>query len=231
MKLFKLLKIKQIEKILGVKIKNKNIWLEAVVHGSWLFLHPQIKLPSNERIEFLGDSVLQTITSLYLYRNFPNLSEGEMSLVRAALVNRERLGKIAEKLGIEKFLLIGKNFDEKGKLTVLGNSLEAIIGAIFLDCGWEITKNFVEKNILTDVKKIIKEKSYKDPKTILQEIFQTKYKKLPVYKLVEVSGPPHKQKFKVEIYLDNKKISEGEGDSKQKAEFEAAQKVIKDYLR
>ncbi len=223
----KLVKIKEIEKILGAKIKNKNIWLEAVTHKSWLFLNPETKLSHNERLEFLGDSVIQTIVSWYLYRNFPEFSEGDLSLVRASLINRQRLGEIAEKIGLEKILLIGKVLDRKGKRTVLGNSLEAIIGAIFLDLGFEKAKEFVEKNILIEAEKIIKEKSYKDPKSFLQEIFQAKYGKLPIYKLVEITGPPHKRKFKVEVYLDDKKIGEGKGDSKQKAEFDAAFKILK----
>lgn len=223
----KLLKVKEIEKILGLKIKNKNIWLEATVHKSWLFLNPEAKLNHNERLEFLGDSVLQTITSWYLYRNFPELSEGELSLVRAKIVNRERLGRIGEDLGLEKILLIGKVLDKKGRRTVLGNSLEAIIGAIFLDLGFEKTKEFVEKNILIGAEEIIKERKYKDPKSFLQEILQEKYKKLPIYKVSEISGPAHKRKFRVEVYLDDKKIGEGSGDSKQKAEFDAAFKAIR----
>ncbi len=225
--IFKLPNLKEIEKILGTKIKNKNIWLEAITHKSWLFLNPEIKLSHNERLEFLGDSVIQTITSWYLYRNFPKLSEGELSLVRASLVNRQRLGEIAEKMGLEKALLIGKVLDRKGKKTILGNSLEAIVGALFLDLGFEKAKEFVEKNILIGAEKIVQERSYKDPKSFLQEIFQAKYGKLPVYKLVEVSGPPHQRKFKVEVYLDDKKIGEGRGDSKQNAEFEAALVILK----
>lgn len=223
----RLLKKREIENILGIKIKNKNIWLEAIVHKSWLYLNPEMKLNHNERLEFLGDSVLQTITSWYLYRNFPQLSEGELSLVRASLVNRQRLGEIAEKIGLERILLIGKVLDIKGKRTVLGNSLEAVIGAIFLDSGFEKAKEFVEKNILIEAEKIVKERSYKDPKSFLQELFQAKYGKLPIYRLAEVSGPPHRRKFKVEVYLDDKKIGEGEGDSKKKAEFAAALTILK----
>ncbi len=222
----KLLPVKEIEKIFKIKIKNKNLWLEAITHKSWLYFHPEYKLPDNERLEFLGDSVLQTITSWYLYRNFPKLSEGEMSLARAALVNRERLGKIGKSLGLEKIILMGKNLDERGKKTILGNSLEALIGALFLDQGLEVTKNFVEAEILKEAYQIVKEKAYKDPKTILQEWFQMKYGKTPIYRVVEVSGQPHQQKFKVEVYLEDQKIGEGEGESKQKAEFDAAQKII-----
>jgi len=224
--LSKLLKQKEIEKILGIKIKNKNIWLTALTHKSWLFFHPEVKLEDNERLEFLGDSVLQTITSWYLYLKFPKMSEGEMSLVRASLVNRDRLGEIAKKMNIDKILLFGKNFNDKGLKTVLGNSLEAIIGAIFLDLGFDKTKEFVEKNILKDVDEIVKQKKYKDPKSLLQEIFQKEYGELPEYKLIEISGPPHQRNFKVALYLKEKKLTEAEGTSKKEAEINAAIKAL-----
>jgi ribonuclease-3 len=227
-KTLELLKIKEIEKILKIKVKDKNLWLEAITHKSWLFFHPQYKdLVDNERLEFLGDSVIQTVTSSFIYKNFHYFEEGEMSLIRANLVNRERLADIAENLKIEKFLLITHNIDHKGKRTILGNSLEAIIGAIFLDNGFEIAEKFIQENILRDAIKIVKQKNHKDPKTILQEFFQKKYNQIPEYKLIEVSGPPHHQKFKIALYFKGEKIAEGEGDSKQKAEFDAALKVIK----
>jgi ribonuclease-3 len=227
--IYKLLNKKEIEKNLQIKIKNKNIWLTAITHKSWLFFHPEFKLPHNERLEFLGDSVLQLITSWYLFVNFPHLGEGELSLIRAHLVNRQRLSEIAQKLKIERFLLIGKNFDEKGFKTILGNSLEAIIGAIFLDLGLEKAKEFIEKNILTETEEIVKKKKYKDPKTLLQEILQKESKTLPEYKILEISGPPHKRHFKVGLYLNNKKIAEGEGSSKKEAEIAAALKVLEKY--
>jgi len=227
--IYKLLNKKEIEKKLQIKIKNKNIWLTAITHKSWLFFYPEFKLPHNERLEFLGDSVLQLITSWYLFVNFPHLGEGELSLIRAHLVNRQRLSEIAQKLKIERFLLIGKNFDEKGFKTILGNSLEAIIGAIFLDLGLEKAKEFIEKNILTETEEIVKKKKYKDPKTLLQEILQKESKTLPEYKILEISGPPHKRHFKVGLYLNNKKIAEGEGSSKKEAEIAAALKVLEKY--
>jgi len=222
---------KQIEKILKIKIKDKNIWLQALIHKSWTFFYKEYRNFHNERLEFLGDSVLQTITSLYLFKNFPYLGEGEMSLIRASLVNRDRLGEIAKKLNLEKILLFAKNFDEKGLKTVLGDSLEAIIGAIFLDLGFEEATNFVEREILKEAKEIINLKSYKDPKTVLQEIFQKKYGTLPAYRILDISGKEHKKKFKVGIYFNNKKISEGEGSSKKEAEFKAALEIINKKLK
>lgn len=216
----------KVKKILKIKIKDKNLWQIALTHKSWLFYHPETKMQDNERLEFLGDAILSAITSLYLFKKFTYLKEGEMTLIRSRLVSRERLGEIGEKIGLEKIILMGKIEDKKGKKTVLGNTLEAIIGAIFLDLGWDETKKFVEEIVLKPAEKIIKEKSYKDPKSYLQEILLQKYHKLPAYKLVEVIGPSHKQRFKVEVYLDNQKIGEGEGTSKQEAEINAAKKIL-----
>lgn len=223
-----LLKVKEIEKYLKIKIKNKALWLEAITHKSWLFFHPEYKdFVDNERLEFLGDSVIQTITSAFIYKNYHQFEEGEMSLIRSNLVNRDRLADIAEKLKIEKFILMTHHIDHKGKRTILGNALEAIVGAIFLDNNFEIAQKFIEENILKDAIKIINQKTHKDPKTIIQEIFQKKYNKIPEYKLIEIIGPAHKQKFKVAIYFNEEKIAEGKGDSKQKAEFQAAKKILK----
>jgi len=227
--IYKLLNKKKIEKNLGIKIKNKNIWLTAVTHKSWLFFHPEIKLPHNERLEFLGDSVLQLVASWYLYLHFPQFGEGELSLIRASLVNRQRLGEIAQKLKIEEFLLFGKNFDEKGLKTVLGDALEAIIGAIFLDLGFDKAREFIEKNILSEAAEIVKQKKYKDPKTLLQEILQKESKVLPEYRVIEVSGPPHKRHFRIGLYLNNQLITEGQGSSKKEAEIEAALKALEKF--
>jgi ribonuclease-3 len=227
----KLLNKNKIEQFLNIKINNKSIWLSAITHKSWLFFNPDFKIPHNERLEFLGDAVLQLITSWYLYVNFPYLGEGDLSLIRSKLVNRQKLGEIAKKLKIEQFLLIGKNFDDKGLKTVLGDSLEAITGAIFLDLGFEKAKEFVEKNILNEAEEIVKKKKYKDPKTLLQEIFQRESKVLPEYKILEIQGPPHKRYFKVGLYLNNKKISEGEGTSKKEAEINTALKALEKYFK
>ncbi|MER3406950.1 MAG: ribonuclease III [Patescibacteria group bacterium] len=222
----KLLKINKIEKIFNIKINDPTIWLEAVIHKSWLFYYHRSDLPNNERLEFLGDSVLQMITSHYLYENYKNLNEGELSLLRASLVNRNRLGEIAQKLKILEILNISPVLDKKGLITVLGDSLEALIGALFLDQGLEKTKEFIIKNILFDIDKVLNEQKIKDPKTTLQEIVQKKYGITPHYETEEISGPPHKRNFKVGLYLEDLKMSEGWGSSKQEAEFDAALKFL-----
>ncbi len=224
--------IKELQKILSIEIKNKKIWQEALTHKSWLFFHPEARIHDNERLEFLGDSILQAVVSIFLYEKFSNLSEGEMSLIRSKIVSRDRLEEIAYHLGLERLILMKSTNDIKGKKTILGNTLEAIIGALFLDSSWEKTVEFIKKNILSGTENLIKTKNLKDPKTFLQELFLHDYKKLPQYKLVSVTGPAHKQIFKVEVYLDNEKLAEGEGSSKQEAETEAATKAInKIYLK
>jgi ribonuclease-3 len=126
--------------LLQIKPRHTDIWLSALTHKSWLFFHPEVNIQDNEKLEFLGDAVLELIVSEYLYQNFPKFSEGELTFLRAKLVNRERLGKIGEKLGLDKIILFNKKIENKGRLTILGNSLEAIIGALYLDFGYEKAK-------------------------------------------------------------------------------------------
>jgi len=223
----KLLKADKLESILGIKINDPLIWLSAVIHKSWIFYHKKTDVPNNERLEFLGDSVLQLIASHYLYETFPHLSEGDLSLLRARLVNRQRLGQIALSLKLDEIINIAPNLDSKGKLTVLGDSLEAIIGALYLDQGFETAKKFVLENILKNSESLLENGSFKDPKTLLQEICQKKYGVLPVYETISISGPPHRRKFKVKLSFKDKTY-EGQGSSKQEAEFNAAQKALKE---
>ncbi len=226
----KVLKVKEIEKIFNIKIKNKDIWLSAVIHKSWLFYHHLTNLPNNEKLEFIGDAILQMIVSLYLYEKFKDLDEGQLSLLRSNLVNRHRLGEIALKLNLDRVINISPVLDKKGKLTVLGDSLEAIIGALYLDQGEKKTKEFIYEHILKDAEEFIKKGEIKDPKTYFQEIIQKKYGILPEYKITEIIGPPHQRKFKVALYLNDIKISEGQGTSKQEAEFDAALKAIEKFM-
>ena len=175
----------KLEEKLGVKVKNKYIWSEALTHNSWLYFHPEAAKDSkhNERLEFLGDAVLELIDSQVLYKKCPNKEEGELTLIRANLVNRERLTQIARKLELENFLMAGKNLNGKGFDTVLGNCLEALIGAMYLDIGFQDTLDFINKNLLNDIDEKIKAKTYKDPKSNLQEILQEELGVLPEYKI------------------------------------------------
>jgi ribonuclease-3 len=220
-----------LEKKLGLKIKNKSIYYEALTHKSYLYFHPEHPYNHNERLEFLGDAIIEFIISWYLYRKFIRFQEGELTLIRASLVNRERLLKLAEKFELEKFMFVGENLKEKGLRTVLSNAVEALVGAIFLDNDLETIKKFIEDHFLEDLDEIISKKLYKDPKSELQEILQGKYKILPKYVVLKEEGPAHQKKFTVGLYIEDKLISVGEGENKQQAEISAAAKALKKIKR
>lgn len=227
MRSLKDINFEDLEKKLGTKIKSKEIFIEALTHKSYLFFHPEHKFNHNERLEFLGDAIVEFVVSNYLFNKYKTLKEGELTSIRASLVNKERLLEIAEKLNLEKFILYEKIQGDKGIKTVLSNCVEALVGALYLDSGFDAAKNFIEKNFFDDLDEIVSKKLYKDPKSRLQEIFQEKYKVLPKYVVLEEKGAPHKKSFKIGVFLNDKLISVGEGDSKHEAEVKAAIKALK----
>ncbi|MBU1037067.1 ribonuclease III [Patescibacteria group bacterium] len=220
----------KLQKKLGVKFKNLDLLKTAVIHRSYLNEHKGFSLGHNERLEFLGDAVLELVTTEYLYRNFSN-PEGELTNWRASLVNSKMLADIARSLGIEPFIHMSKgetmdnNF--KARNYILANALEAVIGAVYLDQGLEVIRKFVNNNILVKLPHILENKLYLDPKSGFQEKAQELYNTTPVYKIIDESGPDHNKYFKVGIYLNNELIAEGEGSSKQEAQMDAAQNALK----
>lgn len=221
--------LEELEEILGVRFNNKELLKTAITHRSYLNEHPEISQEHNERMEFLGDSVLEILISEYLYKNFQK-PEGEMTNIRAALVNSNSLSEIAKNLRIEKFLLLSRgeaNDSERAKFSLLANALEAIIGAIYLDQGIEAAGNFVRENVLKLLPNILKGESIKDPKSLFQEMAQERYGITPVYEVLREWGQDHKRQFLMGAYLDKKLIAEGEGFSKKEATEEAAQNALK----
>ena len=219
----------ELEKKINIFFKNKRLLTEALTHRSYLNEHPKWKYNHNERLEYLGDAVLELIISEYLFHKFPNYDEGKLTLLRAALVNYQNLSKIAKKLKLDKFLLLSKGEKKdvsKAKDVILANTIEALIGAIYLDDGLETAKKFVEKFIAPTLNEILETKSYKDYKSKLQELIQEKLKITPTYKVLEESGPAHRKLFKIGVYFKDKLIAEGSGFSKQEAEMEAARKAL-----
>lgn len=219
----------KLEKILEVHFKNQNLLKIALTHRSYLNEHPEFLKEHNERLEFLGDSVLELLVSEYLYEKFQK-PEGEMTNLRAALVNSEILGKIAKKLKIEDYLFLSKGEAKdinRARMALLANALEAIIGAIYLDQGMEKARSFVKKNILILLPDILKKKIIKDPKTQFQEIAQERFSITPHYKVLREWGPDHEKRFLIGLYLNKKIITKGEGFSKQEAEEKAANKALK----
>jgi ribonuclease III len=218
------------EKI-GIKFNDLQFLEQAVTHRSYLNEHRSHKFDHNERLEFLGDAVLELVVTEFLYKNYPN-PEGELTNWRAALVNGEMLAKIAKKLDVEEQLLMSRGeAKDKGRARqyLLANAFEAIIGAIYLDQGekgYEKCREFIMKNVVCELSEIIEKKLYLDPKSRFQEESQDKTGVTPTYRVLSESGPDHDKKFVVGVYLSDELIAEGEGQSKQEGQREAAQKGL-----
>lgn len=224
-----MLEVTQLEKIIGFKFDNHDLLVQAVVHRSYLNEHIDFKLDHNERLEFLGDAVLELAVTEYLYENYPN-SEGELTNWRASLVNGDSLAEVGKKLGIEDFILMsrGESRDKnsKARMYILANAMEAIIGAIYLEHGFSSAKKFILKNIIIKLEDIIKKKLYIDPKSNFQEKAQEKKGITPSYKMISSQGPDHAKVFRVGVYLDKELIATGEGSSKQEAQIQAAKNAL-----
>ncbi|MFA6973435.1 MAG: ribonuclease III [Parcubacteria group bacterium] len=212
---------------IGVKFNNLDLLQQAMTHRSYLNEHRDYKLEHNERLEFLGDAVLELVVTEYLYKNFPN-PEGELTNWRAALVNGEMLAKISKRMGVEEFLLMSRGESKdtgKARQYLLANAFESITGAIYLDQaekGYDACKEFIMKNVVVELSDIIENKSYMDPKSRFQEVAQDKVGVTPAYRVLEESGPDHDREFTVGIYLNDELIASGDGSSKQEAQRNAA---------
>jgi ribonuclease-3 len=220
----------KLEKIIGVKFKNKELLKEALTHRSYLNEKPRLKIRHNERLEFLGDAVLELIVTEYLYKTYPNASEGELTNFRAALVKAPSLFEIAGSLDLNNFLLLSRGEAKdlgKAREYILANALEALIGAVYLDRGYNVTSSFVEKKIIIPQLKEIKIKGLRDAKSLFQEKAQEVEGVTPVYKILNEWGPDHNKHFIAGVYLDDKLIAEGEGSSKQEAHQQAAELALK----
>lgn len=207
--------------------KDKELLIQALTHKSWVNEHPGAR-GTNERLEFLGDAVLEFIVSDHLYREFPDKEEGYLTALRANLVNTQNLAEVAKKLSIGHELLLSKGEEEGGgreNTSILADTVEAIIGAIFIDQGAGAATSFVNENLLEEVSEKVKG-PLKDPKSILQELVQAEGFSTPKYKVIEESGPDHNKKFVVEVSIDGEKKGLGEGKSKNLAEQEAAKNAL-----
>lgn len=221
--------ISKLEKKIGIRFNNKDLLQQALVHRSYLNENPDFSLEDNERLEFLGDAVLEIVVTEYLYQNYPN-PEGELTNWRAALVNTKMLSEKADCLGMNNYLLLsrGEAKDEgRARQYILANTFEALVGAIFLDQGYKKVSQFIKKEILKELPKIIKQKLYQDPKSSFQEESQDKFGLTPVYKVIKEWGPDHAKQFIVGLYLDQKLIAKGQGASKQEAQEKAAEASLK----
>lgn len=217
----------QLEKEIGIVFKNKDLLKNVFIHRSYLNEHKQFYLPSNEKLEFLGDSVLSLITSMYLYKNYPALHEGEYTDIKSAIVRTESLAVAAGDLNLGVYLHLSRG-EEQGNgrenTNILADCFEALIAGIFIDQNFEAAFSFVVKYLFKGtLDTIIAKETYLSAKSKLQEFMQAKYKTIPQYKVLEEQGPDHNRFFKIGVFLNDRKLAEGEGRSKKEAEEKAAE--------
>ena len=216
-------KLQEFEKRLGYTFNNKELLKEALTHKSY-------KSPvNNERLEFLGDAVLDLIVGEYLFKKFPKANEGELSKLRASLVNEEGFAKLAQKIGIGEYIFISQaeeNNRGRTKPSLLSNAFEAVMGAIYLEDGLERVRELVLKLLEETYPKIDLGSLFKDYKTTLQELTQARHGVTPEYKLLGSSGPDHQKEFEVAVTLHGKTIATAKGRSKKAAQQEAAKKAL-----
>ena len=214
----------EFEKKVNINFNDKKLLQQAFVHRSFTNERAGKNLQHNERLEFLGDAVLELSSTKFLYNKFPDVTEGEMTAYRSALVNTETLSKKAGELKMGDFLLLskGEKACQKGRKHILANTFEAFTGALYIDKGFEVVDEFLHNYLFEYIDEILEKKLHKDPKSYFQELAQEKVKITPEYKLIEHIGPDHDRRFVMGVYLGDKLISEGRGTSKQKAEVDAA---------
>lgn len=219
-----------VEKRLGLTFKNKRLLKEALTHRSLLNEKKTWDVPSNERLEFLGDALLDFVVSEYLVRTFPEQPEGELTAIRSALVNTTILGEIGAELGLNEFLLLSRgeagSADERARKVLLANAYEAILAALYLDRGEKVARAFIERTILPRLPKILEEKLHVDPISRFQEESQARTGITPTYTAVDESGPDHAKRFVVVVSLGAKPIAGGEGTSKKEAIRSAARTAL-----
>jgi ribonuclease-3 len=216
----------KLQKRLGVNFKNTNLLRQALVHRSYLNEHPDFKIGHNERLEFLGDAVLEIVVTEFLYLNFTSTPEGDLTNWRASLVNAKMLYEVAAELEIESCLYLSKgesrDKNKKSRQFILANSIEALIGAMYLDSGIETAKEFILKKVVSKLDNILKNQTYLDPKSRFQEKAQEERGVTPHYQILDEVGPDHAKTFTVGLYLAEELIATGQGSSKQEAQVEAA---------
>lgn len=224
--------IEELEKTINIEFKDRSLIETVFIHRSYLNEHRSLNLEHNERLEFLGDAVLELCATEFLFLTFPDKAEGEMTNWRSALVKGESLSTESKRLGINDLLKTSRGESKntgKARDLLLANALEALIGAIYLDQGYGAAKKFVEDNILYKLPQILEAGSYYDPKSKFQEMAQENLGITPTYELISESGPDHAKTFVMGAYISDSKVGEGSGASKQRAQSEAAKNALEHW--
>jgi ribonuclease-3 len=221
--------LKPLEERLGYTFKDQAILIQSITHRSYLNENGSFPYPHNERLEFLGDAVLELVVTEHLFTHYAN-AEGELTNWRAALVNAKTLAGISKQLNFEEFLLMSRgearDANSKARMYILANAIEAIIGAIYMDGGMKAAHDFIHKHILSHLEFILKNELYVDPKSKFQETAQDLLGVTPAYKVLEEKGPDHAKEFTVGVFLEKDLVAVGRGTSKQEAQVAAAQAGI-----
>jgi ribonuclease-3 len=217
------------EKHIDFTFKNKDLLTQAFIHRSYLNENSKVGLPHNERLEFLGDAVMELVVTDFLYHKYPHVQEGELTAYRSALVNANIIGQIGLDLKINEFLLLSKGEMRdigKARTYIIANTFEAIVGSIYEDQGYLSAKNFIEKYVCVHAQEVVLKKLWRDAKSYVQEKSQEHLSTTPVYKVLKESGPDHDKHFTVGIFFGNDRAAEGKGKSKQEAEQNAAKLAL-----
>ena len=219
-----------LEEKIGIKFHQPNLLVQSLVHRSFLNENRTFQLQHNERLEFLGDAVLELVVTEFLFEHYLN-PEGELTNWRAALVNAKMCAEVASEIGLGEFLFLShgesKDQNTKARDYILANALEALIGAIYIDQGWDLSKQFITRWVITKLPMVLELGLWMDPKSRFQEAAQELLGITPIYRVLKEEGPDHDKQFLVGVYLDKEKIATGEGSSKQEAQVEAAEKGLK----
>lgn len=220
----------KLEKSLEIEFRDKSLLRTAFTHRSYLNENPNIDWGQNERLEFLGDAVLELIVTEFLYSKFQEKPEGELTALRASLVNSNMLGEVASDLGFNDFLLLSRGEARdvgRARQYILANTFEAAVGAIYLDQGYEKTRDFIVRVLTPKTDEILEKRLYRDAKSLFQEEAQERVSITPTYEVLKEWGPDHDKHFIVGVYLGKELVAEGEGPSKQQAQQQAAEAALK----
>lgn len=220
-----------LEERLGVQFKDRDLLQQVFIHRSYLNEHRGFPLGHNERLEFLGDAVLELVVTEHLYKTYPN-PEGEMTAWRSSLVKGEMLAEVARELGFPAYLVLSKGEEKSGgkdKGYLLANSFEAFIGALYMDAGYDACAQVISKVLLVRLPSIIDKKLFIDPKSRLQEYTQEHFSETPTYVLLGEEGPDHAKQFMVAVTIGGKQVAQGIGSSKQSAQVSAAEQALIAY--
>ena len=225
----------QFEKKTSIVFNDKKLLEQAFIHRSYINENNGSQLCHNERLEFLGDAVLELIVTDYLYKKYPDKDEGDLTAYRSSLVNAVTIGEIALALGMNEYLLLSKGEAKdigKARGYILANTYEAYVGAVYLDRGYDIVKDFIAKTLFNKIDMIVAKKLWRDSKSLVQEKSQEYLNVTPAYKVLNEAGPDHDKHFTIGIFFADDLIAEGKGKSKQEAEQMAAQKAleVKEWL-